>query len=913
MRKANLLFLLLFNLISFFAVSQQIPNPKEHFGFNIGDNYMLANYSQTEAYFKKLDAASDRAKLMSIGKTEEGREQFMMIVTSPENHKNIEKYKEIAQKMARAEDMSDADAKALAAQGKAVVWIDGGLHATEVVGAHQLIELAYQLNSRNDDETKLILDNVIILMVHANPDGQELVSDWYMRNADTSKRSTSYLPRMYEKYAGHDNNRDFYMLNLKETQNMGRQLFVEWMPQIMYNHHQTGPPGAVVAGPPFRDPFNYVYDPLVMTSLDAVGAAMINRLNVEGKPGFTQRAGSPYSTWYNGGLRTTTYFHNMVGLLTEIIGSPTPSSIPLVPSRLIPSSANPYPITPRKWYFRNSIDYSISINYAVLMYATRHRDELLYNIYKMGKNSIEKGKTDTWTQYPKRSDAITEMYKKELPAKPVTEASTPEGWGRNNAMIPMKYYDSVFKNPALRDARAYIIPANQADFATATRFVNALIRTGIVIHQASADFTHAGKAYPKGSYIVKTDQSFRPHIIDMFEPQDHPNDFQYPGGPPVPPYDAAGWTLAYQMGVEFDRSLENVTGPFQRLKTGELIPLQGKVEATAKAGYLLNAANNHSFTAVNELLKNNIPVYRTSTALNGNAMGSFFVPVNAKSKEWISKNAATLGADAIAIDKKPNGLEQIAPARVALWDTYGGAMPSGWMRWIMEQFHFDAEVIYAQDIDKGNLKNKYDVIIFVGGAMPALSGASRSMSPKAEDIPEEFRKTIGSLSVEKSIPSLKNFLEDGGRIVTIGSSTSLAFHLKLPVSSSLTEIVNGTEKNLPNEKFYIPGSLMQVTIDQNAKANWGMKQHADVYFDDSPVFTINPDAQSKGTVKPLAWFNSDKTLRSGWAWGQSYLKSGVAAFSASVGKGTLLAFGPEITFRAQTHGTFKLVFNQLYN
>lgn len=912
MRKANLLFLLLFNLTSFFAVSQQIPNPKEHFGFNIGDNYMLANYSQTEAYFKKLDAASDRAKLMSIGKTEEGREQFMMIVTSPENHKNIEKYKEIAQKMARAEDLSDADAKALAAQGKAVVWIDGGLHATEVVGAHQLIELAYQLNSRNDDETKLILDNVIILLVHANPDGQELVSDWYMRNADTSKRSTSYLPRMYEKYAGHDNNRDFYMLNLKETQNMGRQLFVEWMPQIMYNHHQTGPPGAVVAGPPFRDPFNYVYDPLVMTSLDAVGAAMINRLNAEGKPGFTQRAGSPYSTWYNGGLRTTTYFHNMVGLLTEIIGSPTPSAIPLVPARLIPSSANPYPITPRKWYFRNSIDYSISINYAVLMYATRHRDELLYNIYKMGRNSIEKGKTDTWTQYPKRSDAITELYKKELPAKPATEASTPESWGRNNVMIPMKYYDSIFKNPALRDARAYIIPANQADFATATRFVNALIRTGIVIHQASTDFTHAGKAYPKGSYIVKADQSFRPHIIDMFEPQDHPNDFQYPGGPPVPPYDAAGWTLAYQMGVEFDRSLENVTGPFQRLKTGELIPLQGKVEAIAKAGYLLNAANNHSFTAVNELLKNNITVYRISTAFNGNAIGSFFVPVNAKSKEWISKNAAALGADAIGVDKKPSDLEQITPARIALWDTYGGAMPSGWMRWIMEQFHFDAEVIYAQDIDKGNLKNKYDVVIFVGGAMPPLRGASRSMSPKAEDIPEEFRKTIGSLSVEKSIPALKNFLEEGGRIVTIGSSTSLAYHLKLPVSSSLTEIANGTERNLPNEKFYIPGSLMQVTIDQNAKANWGMKEHADVYFDDSPVFTINPDAQTKGTIKPLAWFTSDKTLRSGWAWGQTYLKDGVAAFSASVGKGTLLAFGPEITFRAQTHGTFKLVFNQLY-
>ncbi|MEY2835446.1 MAG: hypothetical protein RLZZ557_1108, partial [Bacteroidota bacterium] len=222
------------------AAGQQIPTPREHFGFSIGDNYRLANYTATEAYFKKVDAASDRAVLTSIGKTEEGRDQFMMIVTSPENHKNLKKYQEISQKMARAEGLTDDMARALAAQGKAVVWIDGGLHATEVVGAHQLIEMAYQLNSRNDEETRFILDNTIILMVHANPDGQELVSDWYMRNSDTSKRTTSFLPRMYEKYAGHDNNRDFYMLNLKETRNMGRQLFIDWIPQIMYNHHQTG-------------------------------------------------------------------------------------------------------------------------------------------------------------------------------------------------------------------------------------------------------------------------------------------------------------------------------------------------------------------------------------------------------------------------------------------------------------------------------------------------------------------------------------------------------------------------------------------------------------------------------------------------------------------------------------------------
>jgi len=896
------------------STAQTIPSPKEHFGFSIGDNYRLANYLQTESYFKKLDAASDRAVMSSIGKTEEGRDQFMMVVTSPANHQKLSKYKEISQKLARAENLTDADAKKLAAEGKAVVWIDGGLHATEVVGAHQLIEIAYQLCSKNDEETNYILDNVIILIVHANPDGQELVSNWYMRNSDSSKRTTSFLPRLYEKYAGHDNNRDFYMMNLKETQNMGRQLYIEWLPQIMYNHHQTGPPGAVVAGPPFRDPFNYVFDPLVMTSLDAVGAAMINRLNQENKPGYTERAGSPYSTWYNGGLRTTTYFHNMIGLLTEIIGSPTPSEIPVVPNRLIPSSANPFPITPRKWYFKNSIDYSVSLNYGVLMYAARHRDELLFNIYKMGKNSIERGSRDNWTLYPSKTELIQEYFKKDQPAKPKEDNSTPESWGRNITNISLKYFDTVFKNPTLRDARAYIIPSNQNDFATSTRFVNALIRTGIEIHQSTSPFTINGKTYPEGSFIVKCDQAFRPHVLDMFEPQDHPNDFQYPGGPPVPPYDAAGWTLAYQMGVEFDRITENIPGSFVKLPLGEVQPLKGKVDiGKQKGGYLINGANNHAFALVNTLLSKNNKVFRATEEVEGFAKGSFFVPITSASTEVIKQMASNYGADVKSIDKKPLQLSSVQPARIALWDTYGGSMPSGWMRWIFEQFNFNYTVIYAQDIDKGDLKNKYDVILFVEGAMPSLNAeARRPAGPKTEDTPDEFKKTIGNLTTETSIPALKKFMEDGGTVLTIGNSSNLAYQLKLPVTNALAETFNGKERNLPNEKFYIPGSLMQITLNTSHPAAWGMKNNADVYFDESPVFNITPAAQSNGTIQPIAWFASDKTLRSGWAWGQSYLKDGVAAFSAALGKGKLIACGPEITFRAQTHGTFKLVFNQLY-
>ncbi|HET6252817.1 MAG TPA: M14 metallopeptidase family protein [Puia sp.] len=905
---------LLFLTLTTLLQAQNIPTPKESFGFNIGDNYQLANYTQTEAYFKKLAAASDRVKLVTIGQTEEGRDQLMLIVSSPANIRNLDRYKTISQQLAHAEGLTPEQARALAAEGKAVVWIDGGLHATEVVGAHQLIETAYQLISRQDPETMRILDNVIILMTHANPDGQELVSDWYMRNPIPQRRSLDNVPRLWEKYAGHDNNRDFYMLNLKETRNMCRQLFVEWIPQIMYNHHQAGPAGSILAGPPYRDPFNYVFDPLVMTSLDAVGAAMVNRLNLEGKPGYTERAGSVYSTWYNGGLRTTTYFHNMVGLLTEIIGSPTPSEVPLVPQRLIPSGSTPFPVTPRKWFFRQSIDYSVSLNYAVLDYASRYRDELLFDIYQMGRNSIQRGSEDYWTLSPKRIDQIEKLAKDSSTARPATRRSRDSTLRRatdsrtaesrpsdstrrpsDSAMptageregqnfIPTRFFDSVLRNPANRDARGYILPSDQPDFATATRFINALIGDGIAVSKATAAFTVNGRSYPAGSYIVKTDQAFRPHVIDLFEPQDHPNDFAYPGGPPIPPYDAAGWTLAYTMGVQFDRVLHGFDGPFERIPYGQF---QTIPPPTTKDGRL-DARSNASYVAVNDLLAAGKPVYRNS------ANGEFYTSGHA-----------------------PHGSVRIRPARIALWDTYGGSMPSGWMRWIFEQYHFPAKVIYAKDIDSGDLHSKYDVIVFVGGAIPSTTQTGESPfrgrnEPNPDSIPAEFRSHLGRITPGKSIPELRKFLEAGGHIVTIGSSANLAFQLDLPVHDALTELAAGKERRLPNEKFYIPGSVLRVSLDTTIQPAWGMNSATDIYFDQSPVFNINPAAYANGSIRPIAWFADDHPLRSGWAWGQAYLHNGVAAFVATVGQGKLYTFGPEITFRAQTHGTFKLLFNQLY-
>src|SRR5881227_3872715 len=415
----------------------RVTTPRQALGFDVGADYHLATYTQLEAYWRTLARESPRMVLREIGKTAEGRPQLMAIITAPANHKRLARYEDIARRLALAQELTDEQAHALAREGKAAVWIDGGLHATEVLGAHQLLELVYQMVSRDDPETRRILDDVILLAVHANPDGMELVSSWYMRESDSLKRSTAGIPRLYQKYIGHDNNRDFYMVTQPETENMARVMFREWFPQIVYNHHQTGPAGAVLFAPPFRDPFNYYFDPLVPIGIDMVAAAMHERFLAEGKPGATMRSGAPYSTWWNGGLRTTAYFHNMIGLLTESIGNPTPIEIPFVPDRALPKGDLAYPIEPQRWRFRQSIDYSLTMNRAVLDFASRYRETLLYDIYLMGKRSIVPGK-----------------------------------------------FVALLHDPVQRDPRGYIIPADQPDFPTATKFVNALIKNGIVVERA---------------------------------------------------------------------------------------------------------------------------------------------------------------------------------------------------------------------------------------------------------------------------------------------------------------------------------------------------------------------------------------------------------------------------------------------
>ncbi|HWG52928.1 MAG TPA: M14 metallopeptidase family protein [Gemmatimonadaceae bacterium] len=920
------------------SAQQRITTPRQQFGFDIGADYHLVNYEQMLAYWKKLDQQSNRMTLVRIGTTAEGRPMMMAIITSPENQKNLEHYRRISQQLALGRGLTPERAHALAREGKAVVWIDGGLHASEVLGSQQLIETVYEMVSRTDAETMRFLHDDILLAVLCNPDGMDLVSNWYNRQADTLKRSTSNLPRLYQKYVGHDDNRDFFMANQPETQAMNTVMYREWYPQIVYNHHQTGPAGTIMFSPPFRDPFNYHFDPLVPMELDLVGAAMHTRFLAHDMPGVTMRSGANYSTWWNGGLRTMPYFHNMIGLLTEAVGNPTPIRIPLVPDQQLPRGDLPMPIAPDStWHFSQSIAYELTANRAVLDVASRYREHFLYNIYQMGANSIARGNRDSWTVTPDEVASLDTAVMRAREAERGTNGAgsagsaggtnTANGGGAGNATaeataraLSRPVPDSLFhvlREPAHRDPRGYIIPANQPDLPRAIKFVNILIKGGVEVQRATSAFTVNGTRYPAGSFVVQAAQAFRPHVLDMFEPQDYPNDFRYPGAPPTPPYDITGWTPALQMGIHFDRMLDRFTGPFIALRD-TVVPPTGTITPVAHAvGYLLSHAVNNSVIVVNRLLKAGAAVYWLTQPLAANdsqyPAGTIYIPAATAAQPILTRAAAELGLSFTAIASAPeNGLLELKPVRIGLWDEYGGSIPSGWMRWILDQYEFPYEVVYPPALDAGNLANRFDVLLFATGAIPRRDGAARGgfdRMPKAEDVPPEYRDWIGRVTVAKTVPQLRAFLEAGGTVLTIGSSTDLAYDLGLPVASALVQ--QGSDKPLTNEQFYIPGSVLMAQVDNRQPLAYGIPDSVAVLYDHSPAFRITANADSSA-VRKVAWYGSAHPLRSGWAWGEQVLDQSVAIAQAKVGKGTLVMFGPEITFRGQPHGTFGFLFNGLY-
>ena len=545
----------------------------------------------------------------------------------------------------------------------------------------------------------------------------------------------------------------------------------------------------------------------------------------------------------------------------------------------MPSADLPLPITPQRWKFRQSVDYEVTANRAVIDAASRNREALLFGIYRMGKNSIDRGNRDSWTVSPRALAA-----------------------GRGG-------FERQFRDPARRDARAYILPSDQPDFLTATKFIEALLKTGVTVHRATTTFKAGDKSYPAGSFVVKAAQAFRPHVLDMFEPQDHPDDIPYPGGPPTPPYDNAGWTLAFQMGVKFDRFLEALEGPFEPLDS---VPRpEGRVIGSARAtGYFLGHQQNDAFTAAGRLLAAGQDVLwprdRSIGSAPGN-LGAMYIPARPDTRAFLEKLGGDLGLTFTAAAAPPSGpAMKLRPVRIALWDRYGGSSSSGWTRWLLERYGFRFDVVYAQAIDAGELKGRYDVLILTDDTRLDAREGSNGASDR---IPQEYRHTTGSLTTARSLPRLKQFVEEGGTVIAVGRSTSIAEDLGLPVSSALVDGKGDNARPLKPEQYYVPGSVLRVSVDNTTPLGYGFERQVDVFFDNSPVFRLG---QSGDAVNRVAWFSSAAPLRSGWAWGQQYLENGVAVVDARLGRGRVLLFGPEVNYRAQSHGTFKFLFNAIY-
>jgi hypothetical protein len=323
---------------------------------------------------------------------------------------------------------------------------------------------------------------------------------------------------------------------------------------------------------------------------------------------------------------------------------------------------------------------------------------------------------------------------------------------------------------------------------------------------------------------------------------------------------------------------------------------------------LLDHRVNDSVIAVNRLLKANAEVFWAPA-------GGFYVPAAGSAEGILRKAAEELGVGAKASQQPGGDLMKLKMPRIGLWDTYGGSMPSGWTRWLFEQYEFPFEVVFPAALDAGGLNGRFDVLIFADGGIPLRDGAGPRFGgaePDPQSIPAEWRDKLGRVTVAKTVPQLKQFLEEGGTILTVGGSTALAYHLGLPVENALTERTQaGVTRPLPGEKFYVPGSVLQVSVNNDHPLAHGMGETADVFFDNSPAFRLEPDAPLKG-VRAVAWFASATPLRSGWAWGQHYLDGAAAVVDATVGRGRLFLYGPEITFRAQPHGTFKFLFNGIY-
>ncbi len=839
------------------SVTQNIPAPASVLGFEPCDDYRLGSYEQISRYLQALDQASERIQLVDIGQTTEGRTQLMAVISSAANMRRLPHFKSASRRLALANGLTPNEAQKLATDARSVVWIDFGLHSTEVAHAQVAPQLAYDVVTDESPEMQAIRDNVILLLLpNMNPDGTSLVANWYASHVGTPFERTSPV-ELYQRYAGHDNNRDWFMFNLAESRNVATQLYREWFPQIVYNHHQSAPFPARIFVPPFAEPMNPNIPPLIMRGINLAGESISRRLEQEGKTGVISRIN--YDTWWNGGMRTAVYYHNMVGILTETShpwANPSVHDASLFPdtfsngrSTRMPSTDYPNPYRGGEWHLKDSCNYMLTASMAVLDLGAQRRTEWTYDMYRMGQESIKAG-----------------------------------------------------------EGELYVVSRNQWDLGAAIKLVNTLRWGGIEIEQTTRSLIIEGIDYPANSFIIRGAQSFRPYLSDLLNPQVYPDTRQRPGGPPDRPYDITGWTLPMQMGVTVDRHRDAAPLPTDAVVSIDRAVLRStRLKPSTGFAYALDPRRNDAFLAINRLLTNNHLVYRTTSPITLETdtwpAGTFILPIHSETTAAIDLATKGLGLMVAAVDRKPDQpLTQLTQPQVGLYRSWRPNPDEGWTRLVLEAFGFPYKRLLNEDIRNGNL-NDLDVILLPDATYTQiLNGLGR------RDTPPQYQGGI----TEQGVSHLYDFVEAGGILVTFDSASALPLeHFDLPILDISTEY--------SANDYSVPGSLLEIIVNSTHPIGYGMPERAPGFFSRSPVFSVAGQNDSDNALEPrnqnvsiVARYPETNMLLSGWLVGENVLANRAAVVEAKLGRGKVVLLGLRAQHRGQTHGTYKLLFNSLF-
>jgi hypothetical protein len=711
--------------------SPNVPTPESVLGHRPGDDFYLANYDESREYFHKLAASSNRVKLINVGKTTRGLDWEIAIISSPENLANLDKYKDISRKLADGRGLSAADAHELARQGKAIVHIDGGLHSSEVAGAQQSITLAYKLvSSQNGPEVDAILNNVILMLWPTlNPDGQNEIVGWYRKNLGTSFE-VSPLPDLYQEYVGHDNNRDGYMNNMLESQDVTRTE-IEWDPVIFYCHHQTAPFPTRIFVPPFVEPISGNIHPLMGRWLNVLGTDIAAYLDEHGMPGAVNRVG--FDNWYPGFLDFTHIFRNSISFFTEtaLFRYATPRFYPVdeFPKDQLGLRTEVFYSSPWRggwWRLRDAVNYMEGASMAVLDTAAKYHEELLYNRYQAAADNVSR-------------------FTKEPPY-------------------------------------AYVVPLEQRDLPEAATLVQKLMINGIEVQQAAKPFHANGRDYALGTWVILMDQPFSPLVKELFEPQHYPDLRETPNSPPKLPYDVTGWTLPMQMGVQVAPVLEPVT-------TAERTNLKKMEQFAAPVGtiegnggvFVLSRKSNASFKALNAILDGGGHVSFASAdseTADGTETGALIV--SGFDRDKIKKLAGDNSLKMRAVASAPKDVVTVKKARLGLYRSWVANIDEGWTRWILENYGFAPVTLRNGDIQAGGLRERFDAII-----LPDAKPETIRTGFGPGSVPGVYTGGIGEVGTS----ALREFVQSGGTLITFNNASLFAIDdLGLPVKNILAGV-----------------------------------------------------------------------------------------------------------------------------